>query len=198
VVPLLQTNVKGFAPPLMFVETDPFALPHVVGTTEPIVTTGPLLLLTLTFAETVQPFASVTVREYVAATNPFAVVPVAPFDQVILKGDVPPLIVTEADPFAFPQDAFVDDVVIVGPGISFTCAEIFAVQLFASVMVNVYVPAETFAKSCAEDPLLHKYCIGNVPPFTLTSTNPFALPQVVLVMFATDGTGPGLSAIETV
>jgi len=50
-------------------------------------------------------------------------------------------------------------------------------QLLASVIVTVYVPALTFAKSLLVEALLHKYVYGVCPPITSIEILPVDPPE---------------------
>ena len=60
---------------------------------------------------------------------------VNPLDQRISYDVVPPEMLTVAVPFAKPQDALVEEVAAVGPGILFTLTDVVAVQPLLSVTV---------------------------------------------------------------
>ena len=136
VAPFVQIKVKGLAPPLIVVVTEPFALPQAVDVGEISVITGPVLLLTFTVAVALQSLASLTVTPYVPAGMPVIADVVSPVDQKISNGDEPPLIDTAADPFALPHDALTEETFSAGPPILFTVAEIVVVQPLASVAVK--------------------------------------------------------------
>ena len=59
------------------------------------------------------------------------------------------------------------------------CVMIFValvLQLLASVTVTVYVPATNPVMFCVVIPLLHKYCIGAVPPLNVSVVLPVLPP----------------------
>jgi hypothetical protein len=98
------------------IEIEPFpaAVQSVLGVTVPVIVIGVLLLLTVAFAKTVQPFAPVTVTGYVPAVKPVIVAVVCPPPHKKVKGATPPAPETVAVPAEFPQVVGVVDVVAVG------------------------------------------------------------------------------------
>ena len=106
-----------------------------------------------------------------------------------------PEIATFNVPLALPQTAETIASVTTGGGASATATESVAVQLFESVTVTLYVPAEIFIRSSVVAPLSHKNEKGNAPFATLISTRPFDPPHVVLTcVWLSDG---GVTAFTT-
>ena len=101
---------------------------------------------------------------------------------------MPPVAVTLTEPLFCPQLAEVLPVIIV---ITLGCVMIFValvLQLFASVTVTVYVPATKPDMFWVVIPLLHKYCIGDVPPLIVSVILPVVpplhnglIPTIVLI-----------------
>ena len=100
------------------------------------------------------PLASVTVTEYVPLESAVMVSLVLALLQRKEYGAVPPATATIALPSGL-QEAGVAEVVSAKAAGSLTVAEVEATQLFASVTINVYVPATTFVKSSFDDPSFH-------------------------------------------
>jgi hypothetical protein len=113
----------------------------------------------VTEAVAVQLFASVTVTVYVPAQRFVKSSVVLPFDHIIvLYGGVPPPIVKFAAPVHFPlHNTFVPTIFAVNTVGSVIVIEAIAVQLWASVTVTVYVPAQRPVKSSVALPPVHKY-----------------------------------------
>lgn len=97
-------------------------------------------------AVALHPLSSVIVQVYVPGASEDAVAAVPPEgDHAKVNGDVPPEGAAVADPLSAPlQDTFVVELMeALTPAELFTTAVVVLLHPFASVMVHVYVPAES-------------------------------------------------------
>ena len=177
---LLQRYAYGVVPPVDDAVADPLLPPKqetMVGT--PMETTGEFAFGTVTIAESTQPFTSVNTTVYVPARSPVAVDNVPPEgDHTYVHEPVPPVTLTEAEPFAAPHVDCVNDVVAASAVGSVTVADAVNVQPFASVITQVYGPAMRFAAVEAVPPEgAHRYVYGPMPPDAFTAALPVLPPK---------------------
>ena len=104
------------------------------------------------------PFASVTVAEYIPATNPFTVAVVELLDHKKVYGVVPPVVPKETEPFANPLqvtlvEAFIATIIAVG-SVIVLLAVMVAETL--SVIVTVYEVADKPKTLAVVEPSDHK------------------------------------------
>jgi hypothetical protein len=133
----------------------------------------------VTLAVVVQLLASVMVTLYVPAARFDKSSVVDPFDQLYVYGDVPPVTFKLAAPVELPKhNTLVGVVLALKPDAGCVITtEAVVVQLLASVMVTLYVPAARFDKSSVVDPFDQLYVYGDVPPVTFKLAAPVELPK---------------------
>ena len=125
-----------------------------------------------------QLLVSVTVTEYVPATNPEIVEVVAPVDHRYVNTPLPPEAVTEAVPFASPKhNGSVPKIEAVKRAGSTNVIDNVVSQLLVSVTVTEYVPATNPEIELVVAPVDHKYVNTPLPPEAVTLAVPLASPK---------------------
>jgi hypothetical protein len=129
------------------------------------------------------------------------IVSVDPLLHKYVNGDVPPLTVTDAEPFACSQVEFIVVTAKFGEPILFRDMILSSTHPLSLVTEMVYKPALTKLKSSVVVPLLQRKVNGAIPPVTVTSMAPLLLPQVdkiVLTVISGKGVSLMVTAIESI
>lgn len=140
-------------------------------------------------AEAEHPFASVTVTVYVPGIKPVTALVVAPSLHKYAYGAVPPPTIAMAVPLGFWQLIFVVFIPTVKSDGSLTAklsVTEHGVGVDESVMVTVYAPAVNplIEAVVADEPPLHTYVYGPVPPTVVVLMAPVAKPKHVTLVTA--------------
>jgi hypothetical protein len=172
---LLQVYITGAVPPVKVALAPPVAVPlqlTLLSTTVAAINTAGSV--TITLEESVHPFASVTVTLYVPATTPVILAEVALLLHWYKYPEVPPVSLTVAPPSEkllqlTLLSTTAAETSVAGSVIT-TLAE--SVQPLASVIVTLYVVADTPVILALVAALFHAYKYAPVPPVALAVAPP--------------------------